>query len=156
MPQIDTLPITAATLTNAYGIEGQGIAPTAAEWQAVLNQPEDQAITLINFFKFAEQAHYAEGANDPKALTGQEAFQKYAEVSMPGLAKAGGKFLVTAPYGGTLVADPQQDEDWDLVVVGFYPNRASFLALYADADYIKAFQHRRAALAKQKVLFCTG
>ncbi len=156
MSQIDTITKTVADLIEAYGIEGNGVAPTAAEWTAVLKQPEDQAITLINFFKFASQARYTNDNSETLPMTGQEAFQKYAEVSMPGLAKAGGKFLVTAPYGGTLVADPQTEEDWDLVVVGFYPNRTSFLALYADADYVNAFEHRKAALAKQKVLFCSG
>ena len=145
-----------AHMIAAYGIEGNGVAPTAEEWEAVVSQPVDQPITLINFFKFKEIADYGPSNTNDARISGQEAFGKYAAISMPGLAKAGGNFLVTAPFGGIMINDGKDDKDWDMIVVGHYPNRASFLALYADPDYIQAFSHRCAALARQKVLFCTG
>ncbi len=156
MLQTDNISEIVAQLTNAYGIEGDGVAPTASEWEAALSQPADQPITLINFFKFAEIASYGDDVPQTDQISGQAAFEKYGAVSMPGLAKAGGKFLVTAPFGGTLISDGKTTDDWHMIVVGYYPDRASFLSLYADPDYIQAFRHRRAALETQKVLFCRG
>ena len=77
----------------------------------------------------------------------------YAEVSMPALHKAGGKFLLVAPVEGMFAGVP---EDWDLVAIGSYPNTDALLALFEDGAYQAAFHHRTAACQRQKVLLCSG
>ena len=73
--------------------------------------------------------------------------------SIPGMARAGGTFLMVAPFEATLIGP---EEDWDLVAVGSYPNLQAFLDLYRDEAYRAAFRHRSAACARQKVLIAAA
>ena len=131
-------------LCAAYG-EGEG-APTRAQWEAVLRRDPDAPFALINFFKFREMAAYGD---DTLAISGQEAFQRYATVSMPAMMGAGGSFLLVGPHQGSLIGP---DPDWDMVAIGHYPNLQAFCALYHDEAYQTAFADRTAAVARQSVL----
>ncbi|MEQ8379674.1 DUF1330 domain-containing protein [Parvibaculum sp.] len=143
-----TLDLRIENLIAAYG-EGGGV-PARAQWQALLKVPEDAPVTVLNFFKFRAEAQY-----DPKSgetpCSGQEAFSRYAAVSAPALEKVGGRFLLLAPFGGSFIGD---QEDWDFVVAGTYPNRNAVLALFEDQDYRHCYIHRLAACERQRVLFC--
>ena len=139
-------------LLDHYGDGAGGAAPTAAQWRHVVERPADGPITLINFFKMRDRADYPEGSGAPEAPgSGEEAFARYAEVSVPSLDKVGGKFLLLAPFEASFLGE---EEDWDLVAIGSYPNTESLLALYEDPDYRAVFFHRAAACARQKVLIC--
>ena len=92
---------------------------------------------------------YADGTQ----ATGQEAFDRYAAVSMPTMERCGGRFLLAAPFGGTFAGE---NEDWDLIVVGSYPNTRALFQLFEEDGYQKVFHHRTAACAKQKVLIVDG
>jgi len=141
-----------AHLAGWYGEGADGSAPTRDQWRALLARPQDQPITLINFFKLRGQAVYPEGAAQ-EAASGEEAFARYAEVSVPTVEKVGGRFLLLAPFEATFMG---AGEDWDLVAIGSYPNAAALLTLLEDAAYIAAYPHRTAALDRQKVLACAG
>ncbi len=135
-----------------YGEGSDGSNPTAAQWRALFEREPARSVTLVNLFKFREQADYggnppAEAGPDP--ISGYQAFERYASVSMPALAKAGGQFLHAGPFEGMFCGTP---EDWDLLVVADYPNLESLIHLYADADYRQAYSHRLAACARQKVM----
>ncbi len=149
-----------ATQTNAarvdqlvqwYGDGKDGSSPTPEQWAHIVNRPQDQAVTLINFFKIRDKAAYQNGAQ--LDLSGQGAFDKYAEVSMPTLDKVGGKFLMVASAEGMFAGDA---EDWDLVAIGSYPNTAALLNLFEDEGYRAVFHHRTAACEKQRVHVCNG
>lgn len=134
-------------LLESYGSGADGGSPSLRQWEAVLGRPADAPLTLINFFQFRPEAHYPAGdAHSP--CSGEEAFRRYAAVSAPALAKAGGHFLEMGGFGGTLMGT---EESWHFVAVGRYPNRAAFLALYEDPAYQAAFVHRRAACLRQRV-----
>ncbi|MEE2944394.1 MAG: DUF1330 domain-containing protein [Pseudomonadota bacterium] len=154
--------MTTETLTQSARVDailakwGTDLAgtPTADTWNAIKELSEDQPLTLVNFFKMREQSEYPEGAEDiARDITGQEAFQRYADVSMPALESAGGRFLMVAPFGRTFVGQPQ---DWDLVAIGNYPNPSALLSLFEQDDYRKAYVHRTAACADQAVSLCIG
>ncbi len=141
-------------LIGWYGDGTNGASPTRNQWQCIANRPDSNPVTLVNFFKLRGRAVYSQnpaGVDDPG--TGQDAFDRYAQVSIPTLAKVGGKFLLVAPFEATFVGE---DEDWDLVAIGSYPNSASLLALFEDADYRAVFFHRTAACGRQKVIVCSG
>ena len=95
------------------------------KWKRVLSRPADKALTLVNFFKFRAKAGYPANSGQADA-SGDEAFQRYARVSMPAMQAAGGKFLHVGPFAGSFTG---QDEDWDLVAIGAYPDLESFLNL---------------------------
>lgn len=138
-----------------YGDGADGAAPTRAQWRALLERPADQPVTVVNFFKLREEAAYSEGMEtmSPPGASGKEAFDRYAAVSGPTLEKVGGRFLLLAPFEAALMG---AEEDWDLVVVGTYPDSEALLALHEDADYRSVYPHRSAALERQKVFACSA
>ncbi|MEQ8443559.1 MAG: DUF1330 domain-containing protein [Alphaproteobacteria bacterium] len=138
---------TLSVLVDAYGERSDGNAPTAAQWARVLERDPELPFVLVNFFKFNAKADY--GSSDEPALSGREAFQRYADVSVPSMQKAGGEFLAVAPFAGSFIG---QDQDWDLIAIGKYPNLKAFVALYGNQDYIRAFRHRTAAVERQAVI----
>ncbi len=133
-------------LVGWYGDGSDGAVPRPEQWAQILDRDPNQGMTLINFFKFRVMADYASG--DAK-ISGSEAFDKYAAVSVPTMERVGGKFLLVAPFEASLIGD---GEDWNLIAIGSYPNQKAFLDLYQDESYRKAFKHRTAACVSQKVL----
>ena len=128
--------------------------PSLDVWRQLGDIAPTQAVTLVNFFKFRERAAYP-SLPDPQSaeISGREAFDRYAAVSMPCLHKAGGRFLLVAPFGATFIGE---SEEWDLVAVGAYPQPSAILALFEDPDYQQAYVHRVAACARQSVSLCLG
>ncbi len=137
-------------LVKWYGNGRDGAVPRPEQWARILGRDPDRGFTLINFFKFRQTAHYSGGG---ATVSGSEAFDKYAAVSIPTMERVGGKFLLVAPFAASLIG---ADEEWDLVAIGGYPNRQAFLDLYRDDAYRAAFKHRVAACAAQKVLIAEG
>jgi uncharacterized protein (DUF1330 family) len=107
-------------------------AEALPRWRALFDPTAAGPIALINRFKL----------RDPAAL------MRYAAVSIPALAKVGGRFLVSSDAATPLFGSAP---DADLVVVGWYPDRAALLALLRDPDYRAAFEDRRTAVESQWV-----
>ena len=127
---------------------GESAGPTAAQWRRVLSGPEGTPISLINFFKLRPVALDAD-----RTTSGMEALMRYAAVSGPTLEKVGGRFLLQGAFESTLMGD---DEDWDVVVVASYPDRAALIALNDDEAYRAAWAHRVAAVERQRVVVAVG
>ncbi len=104
-------------------------------------------ITVVNLFALREVAEYGDGRSD--GGTGLEAMLRYAAVSGARLAAVGGQFLAQGVAPRPLWGD---DESWDILVVASYPGVEAFLDLLRDPEYRDAFVHRRAAVARQRVL----
>lgn len=137
-----------------YGDGANGASPTRSQWHHIVSRPADAPVTLLNLFKLRDLALYAEKTAEAKAQgTGQDAFDRYATVSIPTLEKVGGKFLLVAPFEQAFIGE---EEDWDLTAIGSYPNNTALLALFEDADYRAVYHHRTAACARQKVVVCSG
>ncbi|MEP0332809.1 MAG: DUF1330 domain-containing protein [Anderseniella sp.] len=137
-----------------YGNGSDGSCPTMQQWQRILDLPADAAVTLINFFKLNEVADYPGGfAGMETNVSGQDAFNRYASVSIPTMGKVGGRFLHVGPFAGQFIGD---EEDWDIIAIGSYPNRQALLDLYSDEGYRSVFVHRSAACARQKVLMAAS
>ena len=132
----------AARLVEQYG-EKHG--PTAGQWQRVLSGSAGSPITLINFFKLHATA--ADGGS------GLEALMRYAAVSGPTLEKVGGRFLLSGPFETTFMGE---DEDWDIVAIASYPDRAALIALHEDEAYQRAWSDRVAAVERQRVVIAAG
>ena len=143
-------------LIGWYGDGTDGLSPTRAQWQHALDRPADAAFILVNFFKMKAEAEYQPDAlaalDNASPGTGQDAFDRYAAVSMPAMARAGGSFLFAGPGMGAFLGP---DEDWDLVVIGRYPGPDALWALFSDPAYRAAYHHRTAALARQTVMMAS-
>lgn len=133
-----------------YGDGSDGNSPTSSQWARLLERSPDKPVTLINFFKVRDVAEYDDDAND---TTGEEAFSRYSSVSIPAMERVGGEFLFVGPYQGGFLGE---EEDWDLIAIGRYPDIDSLVALYSDEGYRNVFHHRSAACERQKVVVCGG
>lgn len=141
-------------LVEWYGDGSTGAAPTPTQWHRLLDHPSDAPITLLNFFKIADVARGPDGAPaGAEPGSGQAAFARYSSVSVPTLERVGGRFLLLGQAGGELVGD---EDDWDVIAVGSYPNPAAALALFEDPEYRAAYPYRVAACERQKVVICTA
>ena len=143
----DTLTDRMGALIAGFGDGSNGAAPTEAQWQHILERDPARPITLINFFRLNVEARYEAGSG--LSGSGQEAFDRYASVSIPTMQSVGGKFLLVGPYEGMFAG---ADEDWDVIAIGAYPGTGALLDLFENADYQACFKHRTAACAVQKVL----
>lgn len=121
--------------------------PAAAQWDHLLSVPAGRPVSLVNLFAFREVAEYADP--DVAPTTGRDAFDAYAAVSGPALDRVGGRFVHFGTHRGNLVGE---EESWDLLVVGEYPDVAAVLALHEDPAYQAAYVHRVAACERQRVL----
>lgn len=140
-------------LIEWYGEGNDGSCPTEQQWTNILSLPTAEPITLINFFKIRTSAQYPDSApQEASGISGMDAFNKYAEVSIPTMEKVGGKFLHVGPFAGSFLGDK---EEWDVVAIGSYPNLPALLDLYINPDYRAVFHHRTAACEHQKVLIAT-
>ena len=134
-------------LLELYGDGESGDSPTRDQWHRVISRDPNAPFALVNFFKLKAEADYP-GSSSQSFASGEEAFARYAAVSVPAMNEAGGEFLAVAPYAGSFLGE---DEDWDLIAIGKYPDLKSFLSLYQNPNYIEAFEHRTAAVSKQAV-----
>lgn len=131
-----------------YGDGRDGGCPTAEQWSRLFSRPSDKPVTLINLFKVRDVAQYSDGE---AGVSGNDAFSRYSSVSIPTMERVGGKFLFVGPYQGAFLGE---EEDWDLVAIGSYPNMESLIALYSDERYRSVCHHRTAACKRQKVFVC--
>lgn len=134
----------AAELAAFYG-EGDG-APTHAQWRDLAAAPDGGPICVVNFVKMRAEAQYPPGAADAPC-SGMAAFMRYAAGSTPRIGAVGGAVTFGGRQERTFIGP---DEDWDVIVVATYPNRASFLRLFQDPEYREAFRHRRAGVERYR------
>lgn len=143
-------------LTEWYGDGSDGACPTPAQWRKVLDRPADGPFNLVNFFKLRKEARYPSDAaeRDDQSMiptSGEDAFEAYSSVSVPAMARVGGSFVFVGPYQGMFLGE---EEDWDLIAIGSFPDSETLIDLFADPDYRACYPHRTAACARQRVVLC--
>ena len=122
-------------------------SPTDHQFLNLINGDLNTPLTVVNFFKFRKVADASLINDEP--MTGFDAFTKYAETSVPKVAKVGGRFLLRGSVEGSLIGN--DTPKWDIIAIGEYPKRECFIHLLEDAEYRTAFQYRQAAIAVQNV-----
>jgi uncharacterized protein (DUF1330 family) len=133
-------------LISTYG-EGKNY-PTRNQWQKLVDGKLDAPLTVVNFFRLRDVAD--ENLINEK-MSGEQAFAKYAQTSVPKVDRIGGHFILRGVVEGDFIGD--NIEDWHIVAIGQYPKRENFLQLLSDEDYKKAFKYRQAAVENQNVFF---
>ena len=119
------------------------------------NADQSAPITMVNLLKFRQIAHYENAEpNDDPALSGQEAYQKYADVATAKIRENGGTVLFLAPSQQLVVGDIDKN-DWDMVAIVAYPSRAAYLKGFDSPEYQDAIKHRIAGLERRLLIQCT-
>ena len=133
-------------LVSLYG-EGKNY-PSRDQWETLLAGDLEKPLTVVNFFKLYERAN-STIINEP--MSGEEAFGKYAETSVPKVAQVGGHFVLRGFVEGDFIG--KDLEKWHIIAIGQYPKRENFLELLMEQDYKNAFKYRQAAVENQNVFF---
>lgn len=121
------------TMLQSYSQMGVDGLPKKSAWTQLISLDSGQPISLINFFKFGDTALYPDGFDrNATDVSGKTAFDRYAAVSGDCLTRAGGRFLLVAPFGSNMMG---RDKEWDLVAIGSYPNASSLLSLFEQQEY---------------------
>jgi len=95
--------------------------------------PDNEPVVMLNMLEFADD--------------GGESYRRYSANAMP-LIEARGCYVL---YAGVPLTDRGSGGHWDLVVLVFYPSRASFLDLIADPEYRRGLPDRSTGLKRTVV-----
>ena len=134
---------------------GHPTEPTDEQLFDLRHADPSSPITMINLLKFREIAHYEDQSlGDAAAISGQEAYQKFADVASVKIQENGGSVTFLAPTQQLVVGDPEKN-DWDMVAIVAYPSRAAYLCCFDSDDYQAAIKHRIAGLERRLLIQCT-
>lgn len=122
------------------------IVPNLDQFQQLAASPEAGPVVMLNLLKFKPRAEGEEGS-------GAAAYARYGEQVVKMLERQGGKILWMGRGDQVLIGDPA--EDWDTVVLVWYPSRKAFIEMVTRPEYEQIHQHREHGLARTVVVACT-
>tara|TARA_R110000824_G_scaffold118960_15_gene272364 strand:+ start:60419 stop:60835 length:417 start_codon:yes stop_codon:yes gene_type:complete len=129
------------------------VEPSAAQLAEFSKLDQTKPIAMVNLLKFRAEAVYADG-RDVKGMTGAAAYGLYGQVAMAKIAEVGGRMFWAAPTAQTFIGGV--GDEWDMVAIVRYPNRAAFLRMTEMEDYKAASVHREAGLERTVLISCPG
>lgn len=110
------------------------------------------SVVMLNLLRFREIADYSaapELAPD-LPITGEAAYDRYMEHTLPFLTASGGELLFYG-RGGPFLIGPS-DERWDAAMLVRQQSVAAFLAFASNEEYLRGMGHRTAALEDSRLL----
>ncbi|MDJ0957433.1 MAG: DUF1330 domain-containing protein [Arenicellales bacterium] len=125
---------------------GEDFNPGALEELSKI--PDGQPFAVINLNVYKEWAEYPEGTVTEK-LTGQQAYERYAELSIPFVNKVGGVPMWRGNFGLVLIGP--DEARWDEILIMQYPARSAFESMLVDPDYQAIVFHRTAAIKDSRL-----
>lgn len=109
-------------------------------------------VSMLNLLRFRDVADYSANPElaPAEAITGREAYDRYAAHTTAFLTAAGGgvQFL---GFGGANLIGPAE-ERWDLVMLVRYPDIHAFMSMAGNTEYLRGIGHRTAALEDSRLL----
>ena len=115
--------------------------------------PDGQPFALINLLLYKEWAEYPEGTTTEK-LTGQQAYERYSELTVPFMNKVGGVPMWRGRFGLVLIGP--EDARWDEILIVQYPMRSAFQRMVTDPGYQATVFHRTAAVKDSRLFGATS
>ena len=125
-----------------------GVAPTADEWRAILQQPEAAPVTLLNLLQFKAEVATARGA-----ISGRKAYDAYSNEVAPAFARVGAELLFRGRVAQ--VFSTTQCSDWHLAVLTKYPTPRALAEFWLDPEFVRAHAHRVDGVQQSMVLVFT-
>jgi len=118
----------------------------------LLQRRPEGSVIMLNLLRFRKMADYS-GTPElagPEPISGRQAYQLYAEHTMPYLIETGGHLLLSAD-GGRFLIGPQT-ERWDAVLLIQQDSIDAFLSFAQNDAYLVGLGHRTAALEDSRLL----
>ena len=109
-------------------------------------------VVMLNLLKFKAVADYAQSPElaPAKPISGEKAYQKYIEHTLPFLKASGGEMLFHGEGGHFLIGP--EEEYWDVAMLIRQKSVDSFLTFESNAAYQQGIGHRTAALEDSRLL----
>lgn len=128
------------------------IEPTQEAGRAFVARQLKGSVVMLNLVRFREVADYsaAPELTPSTPISGEEAYQRYIDHTLPYLHEAGAE-LIFQGKGGLFVIGPP-DEEWDLVLLVRHRSVEAFLAFASHEGYLAGAGHRTAALSDSRLL----
>jgi hypothetical protein len=109
-------------------------------------------VVILNLLRFRATADYSaspELAPD-LPISGEQAFQRYIEHTLPFLAASGGSIRFLGKGGNWLIGP--EGEAWDMAMLIEQQSVAAFIGWNSHQAYLKGIGHRTAALLDSRLL----
>jgi hypothetical protein len=128
------------------------LEPTQDAGRAFVMRQLKGQIVMLNLLRFREVADYAATPElaPPSPITGESAFQRYIEHTLPYLLQSGGNIEFLGKGGDFLIGPP--DERWDMAMLIRQRSVESFLAFATHEAYLSGLGHRTAAIEDSRLL----
>lgn len=129
------------------------VNPTREQAEAFgSSAPDDKPVVMVNLLRFRERADYGAAAagGGGEEVSGRKAYDRYSKGVLPILWEVGGQVLWMGMVRGALIIP--DGEQWDEVLLAFYPSRAAFMRMVRSAPYQAILHHRTAALLDSRLI----
>ncbi|MEM7687538.1 MAG: DUF1330 domain-containing protein [Pseudomonadota bacterium] len=123
------------------------LSPTPEQLQALIGNPPEGRVVMVNLLKFHERAQYEDG---DRGMSGGEAFSKYAEGLFALIEKLGGKALYSGKVAGIVIGEVE--DNWDRIAFMELPSIAAFQRMLMSPEYQEIASHRSAGLKGQLLI----
>lgn len=127
----------------------KSIETTPEQFKAFRTADPDEPLLMLNLLKFKDKAEYADGEDDAPC-SGKEAYGRYMAATEKFIGEVGAEVVMRAKPRRSVIAP--EGEDWDLMFVVKYPNRAAMLKMLGNEEYRSISRHRRAGLADSRLI----
>jgi len=121
------------------------IVPRPDQIQALVADPDQGPVVMLNLLKFKERATGEEG-------TGADAYRRYGDAVIKMVEARGGKVLWSGRATHVMIGG--EADKWDAVALVQYPSPAAFLEMGMSAEYQKIHGHREAGLESTVLIAC--
>jgi uncharacterized protein (DUF1330 family) len=125
---------------------------TQESGRALFTRGINGSVVMLNLLRFRKIADYSAAPQlaPQMPISGEAAYRRYMDLTMPHLEKSGGKVLFLAK-GGSFFIGPS-DEKWDAAILVQQSSLKSFLEFASNPEYMAGVRHRTAALEDSRLL----
>lgn len=128
------------------------VLPRGDQLQHLLGLGGDAPIVMLNLLKFHDRARYDEPGHPD--ISGREAYMLYGGPMKALVEGKGGKMHFNARVDALVIGEVE--DLWDVAAIMEYPSRAAFVAIATSPEVQALGHHRKAGLAGQLLIQCTG
>jgi len=122
--------------------------PIQEQIQALLSGPQDRPVVMLNLLRFKDRA-----TEPDEGLTGEEAYQCYADDMTRLVASRGGRVIWSGRVDSQVIGDGA--EGYHMAALVEYPSRKAFVEIAMSPEVAKIGVHRAAGLEGQWLLATT-
>jgi len=128
------------------------IEPTQSAGREFFLRGIEGSFIMLNLLRFRDIADYSQSPELAPAspISGEAAFEKYIEHTLPFLQASGGDLLFLGDGGHFLIGP--ETERWDKVMLVRQSSVQSFMAFNSHRDYLAGIGHRTAAIEDARLL----